>query len=64
LVLKEDAMTDEKTADRENDRLALESFGTQDGSVTIQGLILREMFDTLLETQRRIKELEKEKTDD
>lgn len=57
-------MTDEKTADRENDRLALESFGTQDGSVTIQGLILREMFDTLLETQRRIKELEKEKTDD
>ena len=57
-------MTDEKTADRENDRLALESFGTQDGSVTTQGLILREMFDTLLETQRRIKELEKEKTDD
>lgn len=57
-------MTDKKTADRENDRLALESFGTQDGSVTIQGLILREMFDTLLETQGRIRELEKEKTDD
>ena len=55
-------MTNKRTTDMEraleSDREELEGVGTR-----TQGLILKDMLDTLLETQGRIRALEKEKSD-